>query len=187
MGERHSEFDRDANDWYVEPAWCVERLLDRYPEITALHDPCCGIGTIVHVALDRGISASGSDLVARAGGRFPVRDFLTFARREPSIVTNPPFKIAEQIVRHAMSVTEEGGIIAVVAQAKFLFSQARNPIFTSAAMERVIAFSRRPSMPPGVMLQELGEACRGGGSIDFVWCVWRSGKTQPGCVMEWTL
>lgn len=187
MGERHSEFDRDANDWYVEPSWCVDRLLDRYPELTMLHDPCCGMGTIVDAALERGIAASGSDIIDRAEGRFPTVDFLRHARCEEAIVTNPPFKIGEQIVRHAMTVTREGGIIAVVAQAKFLFSQARNSIFTSTTMERVIAFSRRPSMPPGAMLAELGESCRGGGSIDFVWCVWRRGKNQAGCVMEWTL
>jgi hypothetical protein len=187
MGERHSEFDRDADDWYVEPKWCVDRLLDLYPEIRALHDPCCGQGTIVDAALNRGIAASGADIVDRAAGRFPRVDFLSHGRREPSIVTNPPFKLAERIVQHALCHTEEGGIVAVVAQAKFLFSQGRNPIFDTPTMERVIAFSRRPSMPPGKMLAEKGEVCRGGGSIDFVWCVWRVGKVAPGCMMEWTL
>lgn len=187
MGERHSEFVRDDDDWYVEPEWCVHRLLDRYPELTALHDPCCGQGTIVDVALTRGLMASGSDLVDRANGRFPKGDFLDHRRPEAAIVTNPPFKIAEQIVRHAINVVRPGGVVAVVAQAKFLFSQARHSIFSTSFMERVIVFSKRPSMPPGKMLLERGEACRGGGSIDFVWCVWRVGKATDGCVMEWTL
>jgi hypothetical protein len=187
MGERHSDFNRDADDWYVEPEWCVHRLLDRYPDLNTIHDPCCGRGTIVDVALSRGIEATGSDLIDRADGRFPSRDFLCGPERHRSIVTNPPFKIAERIVAQALMMVAPGGIVAVVAQAKFLFSQGRNAIFARPDMERVIAFSRRPSMPPGKMLAELGESCRGGGSIDFVWCVWRVGKTEPGCVMEWTL
>lgn len=188
MGERHSEFDRDENDWYVESQDVVHRLLDRVslpPD--GLHDPCCGLGTIVRTAQLRGKAATGADLVDRAGGAFPVRDFLTDHQRYPSIVTNPPFKIAADIVRLAMTLVDPGGLVAVVAQAKFLFSQSRNPMFGSATMERVIVFSRRPSMPPGKMLVEQGEACRGGGSIDFCWCVWRVGKTQPGAEIEWTM
>lgn len=186
MGERHSEFARDANDWYVEPGWCVDRLLDRY-HLTEIHDPCCGGGTIVDAAQKRGILATGSDIVDRASGRFQIADFRDRNLSEANIVTNPPFVIAADIVRHALSVVRTGGIVAVVAQAKFLFSQSRNPVFDSPLMERVIAFSKRPSMPPGKMLAELGEACRGGGSIDFVWCVWRVGKTDRGCAIEWTL
>jgi hypothetical protein len=187
MGERHSEFERDKDDFYVEPEWCVHRLLDRYGDVRALHDPCCGRGTIVDVARERGVEATGSDLIDRADGRFPLQDFLCWPSKQPSVVTNPPFKIAEKIVAQALRTVAEGGIVAVVAQAKFLFSQGRHPIFVRPEMERVIAFSRRPSMPPGKMLAELGETCRGGGSIDFVWCVWRVGKAVPDCRMEWTL
>jgi hypothetical protein len=187
MAERHSEFERETDDHYVEPSWCVERLLDCYPDLSALHDPCCGFGTIVDVALGRGLAASGSDLVDRARGRFPVQDFLTDRSRHVNICVNPPFKIAEQIVRHAITVVHPGGIVAVIAQAKFLASQSRYPIFSAPSMERVIVFSRRPSMPPGKMLAEQGEACRGGGSIDFIWAVWRVGKTTPGAIIEWTL
>jgi hypothetical protein len=187
VGERHSEFDRDADDWYIEPEWCVHRLLDRYPDVKALHDPCCGQGTIVDVARSRGVEATGSDLVDRSNGRFPMQDFLCWPGKQSSIVTNPPFKIAERVVSQALMTVISGGVVAIVAQAKFLFSQGRHAIFARPDMERVIAFSRRPSMPPGKMLAELGESCRGGGSIDFVWCVWRVGKTTPGCVMEWTL
>ena len=46
MAERHSEFERETDDHYVEPSWCVERLLDCYPDLSALHDPCCGFGTM---------------------------------------------------------------------------------------------------------------------------------------------
>lgn len=185
MGERHSEFERDADDWYVEPRDVVERLLDRVP-LDGLHDPCCGCGTIVAVARERGKQATGADLVDRGYG-FPIRDFLTDHVSYPSIVTNPPFKIAADVVRHALNTTMHGGIVAVVAQAKFLYSQARYPLFNCPEFERVIAFSRRPSMPPGKMLEELGEECRGGGSMDYCWAIWRVGKTSPGASIEWTL
>lgn len=187
MGERHSEFTREADDHYVDPSWCTERLLDRYPELHVMHDPCCGLGTIVDAALARGITCTGSDIIDRAKGRFPTADFRKCRWTEKAIVTNPPFIIAADIVRHALTIVRPGGIVAVIAQAKFLFSQGRHATFDHPSMERVIVFSKRPSMPPGKMLAELGESCRGGGSLDFCWCVWRVGKIVPGCVMEWTL
>lgn len=190
MGERHSEHERDADDFYVEPASCIDALFAHYGgglQYRGAHDPCCGIGTIPTRLAELGVQMTGADLVDRANGAWPVRYFLTDAAEYPSIVTNPPFRIAPKIVEHALGSTRTGGIVAVIAQAKFLFSQARHPLFTRPQMERVIVFSRRPSMPPGKLLAEKGEACRGGGSIDFVWCVWRVGKTSGGCAVEWTL
>lgn len=187
MAERHSEFARAYEDFYVEPAWCVERLLERYPGVTQLHDPCCGSGTIVDTAHRRGVFATGADCVDRAGGRFRVTDFLQDDHAYPAIVTNPPFKSAEAIVTHALGHVAPGGIVAAIAQVKFLASRRRHTLFCRLEMERVLVLSRRPSMPPGDMLAALGEACRGGGSIDFVWCVWRAGKQTLGSTIEWTI
>jgi hypothetical protein len=188
MAERHSEYERDADDWYVEPVWAVDRLAERVTFDGAIHDPCCGKGTIPLALLgpyaDR---VSGADLIDRANGQFPVQDFLTDYAPRDNVVSNPPFKIANLIAEHALKIVQPGGVVALVCNAKFLFSQMRHPLFTRREMERVIVFSRRPSMPPGEMLARLGEGCRGGGSIDFVWCIWRVGKTERGCNIDWTL
>src|SRR5689334_9898169 len=89
MATRHSESVRAARDWYVEPSWCVDSLLDAR-DITVLHDPCCGRGTIVDVALRRGLAATGADIVDRANGRIPVRDFMHDDTLFQNMVTNPP-------------------------------------------------------------------------------------------------
>jgi hypothetical protein len=39
----------------------------------------------------------------------------------------------------------------------------------------VIILSERPSLPPGDVLQALGEACRGDGSVDYCVVVFRRG------------
>ena len=85
---------------------------------------------------------------------------------------------------HAIRVTPAGGGVAFLTQLKFLASQRRYPLW--AQVERVIIYSKRPSMPAGELLMEKGEACRGGGSIDFCWIVWHVGvHTQPS--IEWSL
>ena len=169
MSERASSFERDPHDFYVEPAWAVETLAQRVQFLGKVHDPCCGMGTIPKV-----LNGTGADLVDRGYG-FTVLDFLMDNTFQPNIVTNPPYGIAEQIIEHAFRLALDR--VAVLVQVKFLASQRRHALFERAgadpALERVIMFSRRPSMPPGRMLAEHGEAIRGGGSIDFCWVVWR--------------
>lgn len=186
---RSSGYDRNANDWYVEPTDCVLALFDAIPslEYHGIHDPCCGMGTIPEAAAGRGWKATGADLIDRASGRYPVRDFLTDDQTYPNIVTNPPFALSVPIVRHAMGSVATGGLIIIVAQAKFLYSQGRHPLFSAPECERVLILSKRPSMPPGEMLMEQGEACRGGGSADYCWVVFRSGRMSRGCSIEWLL
>jgi hypothetical protein len=48
---RHSGYPRDQQEWYVEPRWCVELMLDQLerdgePFEGEVLDPCCGGGTI---------------------------------------------------------------------------------------------------------------------------------------------
>lgn len=190
MAERHGEYERPAGDWYVEPEWVVEELLQRVPLqlsglTRALHDPCCGGGTIPRVAIRMGIYATGADSVDRAQGLYPTLNFFYDTRQHPAIVTNPPFARAEAIIARGLKVVAPGGIVAVIANSKFLHSQARWGLFSRPEMERVLVFSRRPSMPPGEILAQHGEGIRGGGSIDFVWCVWRVGRTAAPPTIEW--
>jgi hypothetical protein len=188
MGERPSEYERAANDWYVEPAGVVDRLFDNISFEAGVHDPCCGLGTIVEVARRRGILATGADLIDRASGKFPVRNFFDdkadYAR---NIVTNPPFNRAMDVVEHALQRLAGAYRVAIIAQAKFLFSQRRHPLFSHPWMEKVLVLSTRPSMPPGQLLLEKGEECRGNGSMDYVWCIWCKWRPRATATIEWVL
>jgi hypothetical protein len=176
MGERPSEYTRDTNDWYVEPEWAVEALKSRVLLFGGIHDPCCGMGTIPRV-----MGATGADLVDRGHG-YPQRDFLKDTAFYDNIVTNPPYGIAQQIIEHALKVAKWR--VAALVQVKFLASQRRHKLFTRDECEKVLMFSRRPSMPPGELLAEKGEDVRGGGSIDFCWVVWCRGNLAP-TVIDW--
>jgi hypothetical protein len=98
MSSRFSGYVRDKHDFYVEPAWCMEALLDSVKLHGPIHDPCCGRGTIPTVASQRGYRASGADLVDHTGvGLYPAQDFLTDQRIYTNIVTNPPYRQAHVI------------------------------------------------------------------------------------------
>ena len=174
MGERPSEYLRDEHDWYVEPAWAVQALTDAIPTMHDVHDPCCGMGTIC-----RTMYATGADLIDRGYG-YPVRNFLDDENLYTNIVTNPPYKRAQEIIEHAIAVTTRR--VAALVQIKFLTSQRRHALFNKTFFERVIILSRRPSMPPGKMLELHGEGIRGNGSMDFCWVVWNHAHRGPASV-----
>jgi len=178
MGERPSEYARDVNDWYVEPAWCVHALARHISWHGKIHDPCCGMGTIPLAS-----NGTGADLVDRGYG-YPVRDYLADTRIYDNIITNPPYRIAQDIIEHALGQVRYR--VAALVQTKFLSSQRRYKLFTRPGMEKVIMFSKRPSMPPGEMLIAHGEDIRGGGSIDYCWAVWNTQYTGP-CAIEWAI
>jgi hypothetical protein len=188
MGTRHSEYDRAAEDWYVEPSWTVDILLDRFAFADGLHDPCCGWGTVVDTALARGLVATGADIADRANGRFPVRDFRQDRAIYPNFVMNPPYdrELAVAIILHGLKLVVPSGRVAVLVAAGFRYAQERYPFFARHCPELIIALSQRPSCPPGEELRKHGEEIRGGGSFDFDWIVWRRGYTGP-CLHEWAL
>lgn len=186
---KDSGYERDPHDWYVESEECVRSFLTamkgRFDG--GIHDPCCGMGMIPCVAKALGFQATGADLIDRMSGKYQVRDFLADNATRSNIVVNPPFRQAEVIIRHGLSVVRPGGIVAALAQVKFLASQTRHPLFSMPQMQSVFVMSTRPSMPPGKLLLEKGEHIRGSGFHDFVWLVWRVGKRHPGASMEWLL
>jgi hypothetical protein len=188
MSTRHSAFLRAELDFYCEPAWSVDLLLDRIPMPGGLHDPCCGLGTIVDTATDRLIPATGSDIVDRAMGRFPVQDFLQDQVIYPNIVCNPPFKKRASIpvIQHALRHVAAGGRAAFLLPLTFLASQDRHALFKQER-PTVLVLSRRPSLPPGELLRSLGEDCRRNGSTDFVWIVFRPGHTAAPAEIDWML
>jgi hypothetical protein len=174
MATRHSEYKRIPDDFYSEPPWVADALLDHLP-LHALHDPCCGFGTIVTAALRRGIKATGADIRDRAHGMFLQRDFLEDPTVYPNI-TNPTFENAATVIEHGLNHVPDGGYVAALAPIGFLASQRRYSLFTRPELHSVLVFSKRPSIPPGQLLEEHGEAVRGGDSKDYAFSIWQRGR-----------
>jgi hypothetical protein len=120
MSTRHSGRQRAPGDFYVEPDWADVALFNALPGLSAIHDPCCGLGTIVDAARQHGIVATGADNVDRTGGRFPVRNFLEDAALYPNLCTNRPFRLAARIVQHALTHVVPTGFVAVPVPLNFL-------------------------------------------------------------------
>ena len=150
-------FARARNDLYVEPPWCSTRLfaVETFPE--PVWDCCCGTATIVKSACAAGLRYAASDISTG-------RDFLIERALIPppfSVVTNPPYAIAREIVERALEL----GAVKVA----FLFPVARTNAawrwLESLPLARLYLLTPRPSVPP-ITAKKVG-----GGRVDFCWLV----------------
>lgn len=179
----------EADDWYVEPAWCVDLLFqaERFGNVW-LWDPACGIGTIPSAASVLGYNVFCSDIVVRPQCPFAVVecDFLrpdNLARNAQLIVCNPPYKHAEAFIRRAIGL----GIHthAWLLQRDFPYSQRRYKLFTEHPPQTIYHLSSRPSCTPGSKLVS-GEMKQSGGSVDYCWIVWVRGYAGP-TITKWLI
>jgi hypothetical protein len=188
-------WEREANDHYVEPAWCSERLfeIESFGRDTAILDPACGFGTIVEAARAAGYHALGSDIIARwesahlspRSGLYRIADFL--AEEWPpvdspgwtypnAIISNPPFKLAERFAAKALLYAQTK--VALLLPANWIQGQKRSRWMQTTPLYRVYFICPRPSMPPGHVVSA-GLSPRNG-TTDYAWFVWLKGFSgQP--------
>ncbi len=190
--QKRSGYDRADLDFYIEPEFVVDLLLDHEAFDGLTWDPACGSGTIPATLEARGLRTQASDLVDRGWPGTVIHDFLGDGWVDPdrlavevdNIVTNPPYGrgvTARRFVETARQIARRK--VAVFVRADFLFSQGRRQLLSEAA--RVWVLSKRPSCPPGDPYLR-GEIQAKGGSHDYCWVVWdaaHTGRPQIDFVM----
>jgi hypothetical protein len=168
-------WQREANEHYVEPFWCSERLFAEEDFGPGIWDPCCGFGRITDSAVKAGMYGIGTDILDRGYRDFAgAHDFLSTERpRSPNIVCNPPFNIAAQFAAKALAFpgTEKVAMIFPTARLNAAHWLRGTPL------ARVWLMTPRPSMPPGHTITAGDKP--GGGKMDFCWLVWTKYRVGP--------
>ena len=179
-------WEREANEHYVEPEWCSERLFAEEDFLGGILDPCCGFGRIVQGARKAGHHAVGSDLIERAPGFMYALDFLSgdypreilhpeLGGECANVVCNPPFNVAKEFALNALAWTPR--------KVAMIFPTARLNAahwLHGTPLERIWLMTPRPSMPPGHTI--LAGEKPGGGKMDYCWLVWRKGYSGDAAV-----
>lgn len=163
---------RQRDDFYRTPACATEALLSVETFPPAIWECACGDGAISETLALHGHSVISTDLVDRNYGE-PRIDFLMERRLlAPSVVTNPPFKLADAFVLHALRLGAEK--IAIFQKTTWIAGAARHAaLWSKHPPVRIWQFSRRLTLWRG---DEVGRET--GGMIDFAWFVWERGNTS---------
>lgn len=203
--KRAATYPKSPFDWYVEQQWVTEALIEAEDQDgirsywATVWDPCCGSGQVLKAfsehAIGRGGHATDIEFRGYAGGKVLFQeldfvggiDFVSSAapKGDFSIVMNPPYSylkgISEAFVRRALALATNK--VAVLLPIKWQGSQARHRLFTEFPPTRIWILSKRPSMPPGAMVEALGDKAFKRGKVDYMWVVWD--VANPTAVTEW--
>jgi hypothetical protein len=170
---QRSSLAERGDDVYMTPPVATAALLRRVQLPRRLWECACGDGTgILDPLRAAGHEVIGSDLVDY--GRpdcFWRRDFL-FERKVPDgcegIITNPPFKLVEEFVEHALDLCPR---VIMLLRLAFYESERRCAILEDRGLARILAFRKR--LP---MMHRAGwEGRKANSGMAFAWFVWDRG------------
>jgi hypothetical protein len=112
-------------------------------------------------------------------GYGPVRDFLTYPYETNAVdwvITNPPFRLAEEFVIRSLRVARCG--VAILARTVFLESSGRyEAIFRDTPPSKFAQFVERVPMVRG-RLDEKASTATG-----YAWLVWEKGRRREPRLM----
>jgi hypothetical protein len=181
------QYPRDPYDWYREPPEAVDPLFDAIDfGDDLIFDPSCGGGNILDVAKRRGHPTVGGDIVDRhpchtfhRGNYLQATRFPSMPGRALSIVNNPPYNyvrgIALQFILRTLDVVPFHRA-AFLLPIEFTTGQERyRELYSKRPPSHVGFLMKRPSMPPGALVADMGDDAYRGGMADYVWIVWTAG------------
>lgn len=171
---------REQNDFYATKPEAVQDLLNHEKFVQDVWEPACGEGNISKVLKNNGYNVYSTDLIDR-GYQDEILDFLTSNKKwHGDIVTNPPFKYANEFILKSLESIENGYKVAMFLKINYLSGKKRyKEIYSKFPPYKVYVFSGRTACsknndPNGFKA----------GAIDFAWFIWEKGK-QGATELKW--
>ena len=160
--------DRRESDFYPTPPEVTVALLEwlDLDETTRIWEPACGDGAMSNIMRGYGFAVTATDIredgidrLGRGGA-----DFLKHSIGPAFvdwIITNPPFNLAEEFIRHALKFTPN---VAMLVKSQFWHAQSRAKLFGEHPPAAVLPLTWRRDFLAG----EKG----GAATMDCLWTVW---------------
>jgi putative uncharacterized protein (fragment) len=175
----HSDGERDTNDYYATESKAVELLMSLESFDKNILEPSCGEGHISDVLKSHGYNVVSRDLIDRGYGN--VADFLSDDNTEwnGDIVTNPPYKYAQEFVEKALRIIPDGHKVAMFLKVQFLEGKRRRKMFDITPPKRIwVSSSRLKCAMNGDFDKTTSSAAC------YAWFVWEKGF-RGDTIVKW--
>lgn len=104
----HTDKKREAHDYYATDPIAIDALLEKATLSHKIWECACGAGDLSKRLISLGYEVKSTDLIDRGFGKGGV-DFLAETEVfEGDILTNPPYKYAQEFVEHALTLVPTG-------------------------------------------------------------------------------
>lgn len=170
----------DSLDFFPTPAWATRALCDvvlgeKVLRKLSAWDPACGELHMVKPLQEYFAMAIGSD-IHDYGVMAPRMDFLfETSRKTDWIITNPPFRLGDQFVEHALDLARAG--VAMLVRTQFLEGVGRyKGLFAKRRPATVAIFTERVPIIKGKVarwtIDKNGNKKRVTSATSYCWVVW---------------
>lgn len=174
---------KDSPDDFPTPPWAtrglIEHIIDDGDDLRQMSclEPACGAGHMANPLKEYFGEVRAADAYDYGYGE--VRDFLTYPYETNAVdwvITNPPFRLAEEFVMRALAIARRG--VAILARTVFLESSGRyNGIFREHPPTKFAQFVERVPMVKGRLDIKATTA------TGYAWLVWEKGTAATPRLM----
>lgn len=163
---------REVNDHYDTPEYTTQSLLDvhniKYPVL----EPCAGNLAIANMLTEGLVYTNDINELSPAKRNVDYMDktgFRFFGYE--TIITNPPFNIAQKIIERALGDVIEGGEVIMLLRLNFMGAQKRKRFWQDAPLKHVYVLSKRPCFINGKS-----------DSVEYAWFIFERGYTGKAAI-----
>ena len=166
----HSFKSRESEDFYATDPKAVDMLCDLERFSPVVFEPACGQGHIAEALKEHGYSVTCMDIVDRGYAGCKIGDFLKckLSNIDADIVTNPPYKLAQEFVEKSMETVGDGHKVAMFLKLTFLETAKRRELFKKYPPKTVYVASQRIACWPNGRPTSQSMVC-------YAWFVWQKG------------
>lgn len=167
----HAIEDREINDYYATDPIAGELLLQLEPQLNNIWECACGEGHLANVFEQAGKLGFATDIINRGYGH-DTFDFLQSLTQiyNGDIVTNPPFKYAQQFIEKALDIISHDRYVCMFLKLQFLEGKARKELFEKYPPIRVWVSSSRITCAKNGKFDEYPSS-----AVCYAWFVWKKG------------
>lgn len=170
----HTDKEREENDYYATSPKAVELLLEKEKFAHKIWECAAGEDHIANVLRNHGYEVCSTDIIDRTG-HTQVLDFLTTEKVfNGDIITNPPYKYAQEFVEHALDSIRDGNKVAMYLKLTFLEGKNRQKLFNQKNLKTVYVMACRMGCAKNGDFRNKEEQTESG-AVAFAWFVWEKG------------
>jgi hypothetical protein len=176
----HTEEQRQKEDYYATDPIAVELLLDLETFNKDIWECACGEKHLSNVLEKRGFNVRSSDIIKRCDN-IEEYDFLGMENIEwnGDIITNPPYKYAEEFVYKALQIIPTGNKVAMFLRLQFLEGKKRKALFKNFPPKKIYVTSSRISCAKNGDFEKYSS-----GAVAYAWFIWQKGY-KGDTIIKW--
>ncbi len=186
----HSPSIRESDDYYATDPIAGKLLLE-LEEFDNILEPACGEGHLSETFKQMGKKVRSSDKVDRGYKDGTVRDFFSYLDWEGDIITNPPYKYAQEFVEHSLKILHPKRKVAMFLKIQFLEGKKRKRLFLETPPKTVYVSSSRILCAKNGLFAPMKNGKRvatkgfiSSSAVAYGWFVWHKGF-QGETIVRW--